>query len=335
MSSNQQTLFRQWHMLRLLPKSPGKITAQELRVRLLTLEFDVSERTIQRDLIELERIFPLYVDERNKPYGWSWRKDSQSFDLPGLSTSEALTFILVEQNLQNQLPPTAIETLQPYFKTAKQVLGNSVNVTRSKAWLNKVRTIEASFPLLPPAMDQESQRIVYEALMQDRPLQLEYQKRGSKTKTSYEMVHPLAIVQRGKLLYLVCTFSDHDDPRLLALHRIVAATMLYENVRRPRGFNIDHYLQSGAMGFFVGEQIQLEAIFTRQAGEHLFETPVQRNQVLEELPDGRLRLLVKVPENKELLWWLLGFGDGVEVIGPAKLRSEIKASIEGMAKKYR
>ncbi|MBI3713742.1 MAG: WYL domain-containing protein [Burkholderiales bacterium] len=334
MSSNQQTLFRQWHMLRMLPRSPSKTTAQELRERLLSAGFDVSARTIQRDLIELAQIFPLIVDERSKPYGWSWHKDANTFDLPGLSTSEALTFILVEQNLQHQLPPTTLEALQPYFKTAKHVLANSLNVNRSKAWLNKVRTIESTLPLLPPTINHENQSIIYEALLQDRPLQLEYQKRGTKAPSIYDLVHPLAIVQRGKLLYLVCTFADHDDPRLLALHRVVSATLLYDESRRPLEFDIDRYLQSGAMGFCAGELINLEAIFTRQAGEHLCETPIKRDQILEELEDGRLRLQVQVPENRELLWWLLGLGDGVEVIKPVKLRHEIKAKVSRMAKMY-
>lgn len=334
MSSNQQTLLRQWHMLRLIPRSPIKITVQDLRDRLLTAEFDVTERTIQRDLHELAQVFPLVVDDRNKPFGWSWHKDSTIFDLPGLSTSEALTFVLVEQNLTHQLPPTTLETLQPYFKTAKQVISNSINVGRSKAWLNKVRTIDASFPLLSPPGHPESQRVVYEALLQDRPLKLVYQKLGTKTKTSYDLVHPLAIIQRGKMLYLVCTFSDYDDIRMLAVHRIVTAEMLFIKLNRPPGFNIDQYLQSGAMGFCATEEIVLEAIFSAQAGEYLFETPVKRNQILEYLPDGRIRLEVTVPENKELVWWLLGLGDSVEVIGPPALRKSMKDCIRRMSKNY-
>lgn len=334
MATNQLTLLRQWHMLRLLPRAPGKITAQDIRARLAAADFEVTERTIQRDLNELAQVFPLTVDERNKPYGWSWHKDAPNFDLPGLSIPEALTLTLVEQHLKHQLPPSTNDTLQPYFKSAKQSLANVQTSAHAKTWLNKVRTIAPTLSLLPPSINEESQRIVYEALMLDRQLRLGYQKRGSKTMTMYAAVHPLAIVQRGQLLYLVCLFADFEDVRYIAVHRIVEAEMLFENARKPHNFSIDDYLNSGAMGFLTGDNIKLEAIFSRKAGEHLNETPLHHKQTLEELADGRLRLIATMPNTKELQWWLLGLGDGVEVIAPAELRLQMKETIQRMALAY-
>jgi predicted DNA-binding transcriptional regulator YafY len=148
-------------------------------------------------------------------------------------------------------------------------------------------------------------------------------------------VHPLAIVQRGQLLYLVCLFADFADVRYLAIHRIVKAEMLFDTTRKPRNFSLDAYLSSGAMGFCIGDEIQLEAIFSRQAGEHLYETPLHRKQTLEQLADGRLRLIATIPNTKELQWWLLGLGDGVEVIAPAALRQQIKDTIQRMTLAYR
>ena len=120
MATNQQTLVRQWHMLRLVPRAPAKITAQEIRSRLKDQEFIVTERTIQRDLNELLQVFPLTVDERDKPYGWSWHRDAPSFDLPGLALPEALMVAMVEQQLHDQLPPSTLETLAPYFKSRRR-----------------------------------------------------------------------------------------------------------------------------------------------------------------------------------------------------------------------
>src|SRR4051812_37838185 len=62
-ATNQATLLRQWHMLRLIPRAPGKITVQDIHSRLASEDFDVTIRTIQRDLHELSQTFPLTVDE--------------------------------------------------------------------------------------------------------------------------------------------------------------------------------------------------------------------------------------------------------------------------------
>lgn len=334
MATNQHTLLRQWHMLHMIPRAPRKITVQEIRDRLVIEEFVVTERTVQRDLQELLQVFPLMVDDRDKPFGWSWRHDSPNFDLPGLSVPEALTFTLVEQHLANALPPATLDALQPYFKSAGQALRAIETDAQSNTWLDKVRTIVPMQPLLAPRVDGQCQRIVYDALMRDRQLRLSYKKRDAKASAVYESVHPLAVIQRGPLIYLVCLFADYDDVRTLAMHRVQSAEMLYLPSKKSAGFSIDHYIESGNFGMRNGDPIVLNAVFARRSGEHLYETALSKNQRLVERDDGRLELTATVPNTKELQWWLLGMGDGVEVLAPAALRDQIKLMIERMLNIY-
>jgi predicted DNA-binding transcriptional regulator YafY len=334
MATNQLSLLRQWNMLRLLPRAPGKISVRELCQRLRDADFPVTERTIQRDLLELAAVFPLAVDDRERPFGWSWQRDASSFDLPGLSLPEALTLTLVEQHLRHHLPPSTIDALQPHFKSAARALSSVDGSALSKAWLNKVRSVPPQQPLHPPAMDAECQRTVYLALMRDRQLRLHYKKRDASEATVYEAVHPLAVVQRGGLIYLVCMFADYDDVRTIALHRLQHAEMRYEEARRKPGFDVDEYIASGQFGVIAGAPIALRAVFSRTAGEHLHETPLSADQVLTEGADGALHLAATVPNTRALVWWLLGFGDGVEVLEPASLRTEMARIAARMAAAY-
>ncbi|MGG7606614.1 WYL domain-containing protein [Massilia sp. BKSP1R2A-1] len=70
---------------------------------------------------------------------------------------------------------------------------------------------------------------------------------------------------------------------------------------------------------------------TRAAGEHLFETPLSEDQVLAADDAGRLHLAATVPNTRALLWWLLGFGDGVVIEEPASLREELGGIARRMA----
>ena len=79
-------------MLRCIPRYPRKVTARELMERIQSEGYSITKRTVERDLQAMSAIFPLVADEREKPYGWSWSVDAPSFDLPGLSPSQALTF---------------------------------------------------------------------------------------------------------------------------------------------------------------------------------------------------------------------------------------------------
>lgn len=320
-------------MLRFVPRAPAKISVKELQERLRDADFAVTPRTVQRDLVDLATLFPLMSDERDKPYGWSWQREASSFDLPGLSIPDALTLTLVEQHLRNQLPPTALDALQPQFRSAARVLAAMGPSVTSKAWLAKIRTIAPLQPLQPPVLDEDCQRTVYLALMKDLQLTLLYKKRDAAEVTEYPIVHPLAIVQRGGIIYLVCTFADYDDVRTLALHRIQQAHLIHEATKTSPGFDIDVFIASGAFGYLTGAPIVLRATFKGRVGDHLHETPLAPDQVLEVRADG-IHLTATVASTRTLVFWLTGFGAEVEVHGPAKLRTEMKEIARKMVAAY-
>lgn len=330
---NPDTLLRQWQMLRMIPRYPQKITARDLHEKLRAEQFDVTKRTVERDLLSLSAMFPLVLDDRDRPYGWSWSKDAPVFNLPGLSHTEALTLAMVEQHLNALLPPSTLQQLQPYFNAAKQHLSNIPQSERTRSWLNKVRTVPPSQPLLPPNVKPAVQQTVFTALLADCQLEIKYLKRGQEKPVEYR-IHPIAAIQRGQITYLYCRVFDYEDLRTLVLHRIQAATMLDDKTNVPAGFSIDEVINSGKFGFRAGGLITLEAIFYHGVGDHLFETPIIRKQTLTELENGVLKLVATVPDTLQLRWWILGLGDGVEVIQPEELRNQIAATIEKMHARY-
>jgi predicted DNA-binding transcriptional regulator YafY len=323
------TLLRQWQMLRIIPRYPHKITAKLLLEKLLAERFDVTKRTVERDLIALSEMFPLVSDERDRPYGWSWSKDAPVFNLPGLSHHEALTLAMVEQHLNNLLPASTLSQLQPYFKAARQHLSNIPQTQRARSWLNKVRSVPTTQPLLPPNIKPTVQHTVYEALLGDKQIEIKYLKRGEEKAVDYR-IHPLAAVQRGTVTYLFCRLFDYEDFRTLALHRIQSASILEDAAKIPAGFSIDDEINKGRFGFGEGKQIRLEAVFYNGSGDHLFETALSSNQTLTEQADGSLTLNATVADTPQLAWWLLGLGDGVEIVKPASLRKTLASTIAKM-----
>jgi len=327
------TLLRQWQMLRMIPRHPQKITAKALHEKLQSEPFDVTKRTVERDLHTLSEMFPLVSDERDKPYGWSWSKDAPVFNLPGLSAHEALTLAMVEQHLNSLLPSSTLSQLQPYFLAAKQQLSSIPSTERARSWLNKVRAVPPTQPLLPPAIKPAVQHTVYEALLADKQLAIKYKKLGD-TKLAEYRIHPLAAVQRGSVTYLCCRISDYEDLRTLALHRIQSASILEEATSVPVDFSIDNLIDSGKFGFGQGKQIQLEAIFYSGLGNHMFETALSHDQTITEQEDGSFRLTATVADTPQLVWWLLGLSDSVEVIKPEGLRLTMADTIAKMQRRY-
>lgn len=65
-------VLRQWRILWILPRAPPRIDVRAIQRRLVEHGFQVTRRTIQRDLAVLARAFPIVADDREKPFGWRW-----------------------------------------------------------------------------------------------------------------------------------------------------------------------------------------------------------------------------------------------------------------------
>lgn len=333
MPNIQDALFRQWHMLRLVPRYPQRISVQAIRRGLIDVGFEITQRSIQRDLNDLSVVFPLYCDDREKPYGWSWQKNAASFDLPGLSVPEALTLAMAERHLRDLMPSPMFDQLQPHFKAARKRLEGEPKPTQGRSWLDKVITVPPTQPLIAPQINHEVQSVISEALLHERQISIRYRRREDKTPVEYR-IHPLALIQRGPMLYLYCRIFDYEDARTLAVNRIVSAQLLEDRSEYPPDFSVDQLPEAGVWGFGSGEKIRLEVIFQHGYGEHLYETPLSKDQVIDELAGGQLRIAATVADTPQLQWWLLGFGEGVRVAKPEAIRKAMKATANKLLQVY-
>lgn len=315
------TILRQWNMLQLVPRHPRWVTAPDLKRLLAERDFDVTVRTIQRDLEKLSATFPLTVNDRGRPFGWSWPKNYLT-EIPGIEPAAALSFVLIERHLDPILPRTSLEHLQPYFERSRRIL-DRLHKPGLGQWPDKVRTLPRGIRLVPKDTDPQVIEVVYEALLKERQMRIAYQSRGSETVKSW-VVHPLGMVIRDAITYLVVTIFDYQDIRQLVLHRIQSAQILRERRNDLTGFNLETYVQSEAFRIPLNQKpVRIVLKFQKEAALHLFETSLSPDQVLKE-DGGDVVFKATVPDTKELHWWILGFGDQVEVLKPKSLRQEFQ-----------
>ena len=320
MSSAKETLHRQWLMLQWIPRYPQRITARELVDRLVAEGYTVSKRTVERDLDSLSAAFPLGVDDREKPFGWSWQREAPAFSLPGMSPLQAMVLQLANSHLVGLLPSHLMDQLAPYFDQAALTLSQVPNRGLA-SWSEKVAVIAPNQPLLPPPVDEGVLATVHLALQQDRQISLAYRARGVAEPRTHR-VHPLGLVQRGPVTYLICRFAKYEDVASLPVHRMVSAEILDEPAERPEGFNLHEFVQGGAMGFFDRGPIRLVLRMEAPAAEHLHETRLSEDQVI--TPDADpdwVVITATVHYTSQLVWWINSFADQVEVLEPEDLEA--------------
>jgi predicted DNA-binding transcriptional regulator YafY len=279
--------------------------------------FERNLRTVQRQLETLSEHFDIECDTRGKPYGYRWKSHTKGFSLPHLNEQESVLLSLAEQHLRNLLPTNLVRSMQGFFDQARAQLGPLTRSQRARDWLDKVRVVSTTQPLLPPKLSPGIFETVSNALYADHWLDVSYDNAAGK-RVEWRVM-PLGLAQQGPRLFLVCRFEGYDDDRSLALHRMRQAKDSGLPFERPPGFDLRRFDDEGRFGFGEGRRIELVFSLPRLMGLHLVETPISADQTVRTIPSDRIEFKATVVETQQLRWWLRGFGDALQLKKPRGL----------------
>jgi len=330
-NNKQSVLLRLFELLKQLPSRGTGKTVSELTKALNDHGYVIDRRQVERDLNELMEAFPLDKNDTSIPYGWKW-VEGASVDFPTMTISEALSLHLVEDTIKPLLPVSMLGGLEPRFRQADKQLAALIKENRKAMWANKVRTVSPTLPLIPPVIDSTVLATVQEALLADLQIDVDYHAIAYEDGKQ-KRLHPLALVIRGAVTYLIATAFEDADVRLYALHRIHKATCTGEPVKRPAGFDLDEYIQAGGLQFGNGKTIRLSAMIKPWLARILEETPLSTDQKLKSEGE-QVKLTATVAETWQLNWWIMSYGDNIEVTAPVALRRKIGESLADAAAQY-
>lgn len=323
------TTARQWQVLSQLERGRWIGTAQ-IYDQLNMAGFEVSLRTVQRDLNALAKRFPIEKNNAN-PQGWRWREDAPLQSLPHMNLSQAVAFNMVEANLTQLLPPAILDELFPWFDLARRQLKDS---KVSHTWLDRVRIEPATQPLIAPHIEPQCKDNIYHALFHQQQILAAYTRRNQPEPSEY-VLNPLGIVQRGVVIYLLASRVDDAEAiiRTFALHRFASVEVLEQTAITPEGFDLDSYLDAGGMGFshslFTqlpnrGKQTEVSLRFNQSAGKSLTESQLSPDQTVEMHEDDTMTITATINLTSQLVWWLRGFGKGLIDAKPELLFTAVK-----------
>lgn len=321
MAGSSDAVYRQWVILRTVPRDPQSRSTGEIHQALLDEGLTVDRRTVQRDLERLSALFPLVSEQQGPGLRWFWLKEGAMQEVPAMNPSTALTFQLARDHLADLFPASLMDVLRPYFERAEAVLGES----KLRQWRDRVRIVDSGPSLAAPEVDEEVRDTVYQALLDKRQLRAGYY---SRSRDSYgtRRIHPLGLVGRDGVYYLVAAVDDQLGPRHLALHRMDSPEVLEEPAVPPEGFDLDKYLKDEASFSYPRnqKQIHLELLVSGEVAFHMQERPLSEDQWVEAKTNGHYSVTATVPDTEALRWWLLGFGPNIEVAAPDTLRNEVR-----------
>ena len=305
-----ETLQLSHELLRRIPKG-RTVTAPELHQQLKEAGYEREMRTIQRQLETLSEFYDIERDDSSKPYRYCWKENAKGLSLPGLSAQESLLLTLAEQQLHNLLPAKLMNSMDGFFRQARGQLDERGKSQPEREWLEKVRVVSTTQPLLPPKVGPSVFEQVSNALYGNQWLDVDYKSAvGKRTKAR---VMPLGLAQQGPCMYLVCRFEGYDNERSLALHRMISALASSLTFSRPSNFDLKQFDDNGRFGYGDGKRIRLNFRITKNAGLHAVECPLSADQKVADLGNS-FGISAIVVDTAILDSWLRGFGSDVTEI---------------------
>lgn len=316
-------------MLRLLPSHAPGVTASDLTRQLADSGYQVTKRTVERDLQELSRQFGICCNDKSIPWGW-YLLSSARTELGSIDLCEAVSLTLAESVLRQMLPPSMLSTFEPKFELARKKL-SAIEKLPLAQWSKKVRYVPDTLPLRPAKIDPQVLNAVQSALVTGKQLLVCYEPFRSKPKDL--RLQPTAIIQRGPTTYLIATVFDYSEIRRFPLHRIKTAGILEEAINHSAEHSIDDLIASGLMEFGDAKPIKLEAHLDENLATYLSETPLSDDQKIR-YRDDRWHLTATVRHTWQLEFWLLSQSPNITVLKPTVLRETIQHRLQTALHNY-
>lgn len=296
--------------------------------RELAGELEVSRRTIFRDLnvLELAHI-PYYFDLAGGGY-----RIGRHFFLPpiNLTLPEALAILGMAERLRGS---TRLPLLAHAARAAVKVEGalpagirDHVGSVLNRLHIRLGRTarhegLDDLFDLLSTAIVQKRIcHVVYISF---------YERRQITTN-----VHPLRLIFCDRAWYLIAYSSRHDEVRTFKLGRIRKLALTERTFERPRDVNLDRYFGAAWNMIPEGKLYDVHLRFERKVAGYVAEVRWHPSQQVQWNDDGTLDFRVRVDGLGEISWWILGYGDQVEVLCPRQLRRRIAGIASAVAARH-
>jgi len=333
-------------MLEKIPRWPGDITPEVMYAKLRAMGFEVSLRTVQRNLEFMIETDPGLERERTgkESYRYRYKANAPVMISPSLDDHTALAFELADAFLRELMPPETIVALKPFVREAGKRLANRKQIAAAK-WKDKIHVFPLGLRRKAPRIRPEVRDVVYQALLDDQVLRIVHASRGKKELKEF-VISPLGLVVRDYLIYLYGLpreQNDKDKKQVLAfaLHRTLSAEMLkdYPYVK-PEGFQLRDYESLASMPIKGSSSpvLQLKLRIGENGTFSIRECPLVGRQILAVDPDdptGKGMIIrAEVPNTIELRQWIRSLGSIAEVLEPLSLRDEMARELVLLNKLY-
>ena len=300
-------------------------TRSVVRAKDLADLFDVTERTIYRDIRTLENAgVPIGAEP-----GVGFYLD-KSYQLPPVmfSRDEAAAMLIGSKIIENQVDGETKAEFQQAMSKVRSVLDSS-----DRQYLDIINDDIAVHAPRIAALSAHADKWLRDcrtALSGMQPMSIEYEGRVAQASTSRD-VEPVGLYFYSHHWHLIGWCRLREGYRDFRLDRISQLRILDEQFRHRDHRNLKEYLQREPQYESLHE---IKLLFSREAAQFVDEQRYYYGFVEELITDEGVEMTFLVPYLPYFAGWLLQYSDGVDVVSGDEIRPIIATLLASLSEHW-
>ena len=290
---------------------------------------EVTRRTVERDIERLRDQLgvPIEYDRRRRGYYYAG-----PVDLPTLRFREGEAIVLfLGQRLLMQCRGTPFEGfVKDAMEKVRLLLPHHVEISLEQA----VDPVSFHVEPLRGAEIEVAQRyqLLYKAIRYKKTIVTDYFT-PARNRVATREIDPYHLRFMGGAWYCIGYCHLRGQVRTFALDRMTNLRQTDKSFEIPADFSVEEYLaDSLALERGVPQRVVIE--FDPTETPYIKGRRWHKSQVIEELPDGGLRLTMVVGSLGEVKRWVMSLGSHAWVVEPESLREEVRRELEAARGRY-
>ena len=288
----------------------------------LSEKFNVSENTIKVDLSELRKEFNVEIEFDRNEYVYKILDEGKLENLKISRDLSSENIILILHTLVNSqsFMESQIEIIKHHLisllpKKEAEKLNGLLQFNKS----NNIKENDIIYNL----------KKIIEAINNEKQISFRYRSINGGNKVHNIIPYSFAY-ELGKY-YIIGKREDKENLIHYRLDRISVVTISKSHGKRNEKFNINEYMKKT---WFMtgGEEVKVKVKFATFLKTLVIERNMNGRIIKEDKDYFIYEFICNGYDGIKI--WLLGIGQGVEVLSPLELRESIKLDIQNMYKQY-
>jgi predicted DNA-binding transcriptional regulator YafY len=292
-------------------------------------EFEVSTRTVKRDVEFMKVRLKLPIEYDENRYGFFYTQPVDQF--PTVAVTEAELFsLLVAHKAIAQYHGTPFQApLEAAFRKLTGQLDQSAKFT-----LSNLDGMVSFRPLAPEDTDLATFQTIARAVQERRALRFVYRNLGA-TKAQRRHVRPYHLACIENHWYLFAFDIERAAMRTFVLTRLREAELTKEKFTIPQKFSASEYLRSSFSAYKGAQDYEIVMDFDAWAADLIRGRKWHPSQQIQELPGGAMRFSMRLDSLEEADRWVLSWGTHATVVRPKALVDRLRSAAGTLADRYR